>query len=182
MNIQNELKIIESDINIQEKQLRILLNDTTGLRFLPANLEERTLDSKYDSAQLSGNPMLAYAKQQINIANAEKAVQTAKMLPDLSVGYFNFSQIGNLTASGDVAGASNRFTGVQAGISIPLFYGSYKSGIKSAKLRETIAQTNAEYSPKLCPAIILGFIFDLTCHKRHKATLAVNNAGCVTCV
>ena len=146
MNIQNELKIIESDINIQEKQLRILLNDTTGLRFLPANLEERTLDSKYDSAQLSGNPMLAYAKQQINIANAEKAVQTAKMLPDLSVGYFNLSQIGNLTASGDVAGASNRFTGVQAGISIPLFYGSYKSGIKSAKLRETIAQTNAEYN------------------------------------
>ena len=139
-------KIIESDINIQEKQLRILLNDTTGLRFLPANLEERTLDSKYDSAQLSGNPMLAYAKQQINIANAEKAVQTAKMLPDLSVGYFNLSQIGNLTASGDVAGASNRFTGVQAGISIPLFYGSYKAGIKSAKLRETIAQTNAEYT------------------------------------
>ena len=26
-----------------------------------------------------------------------------------------------------------------------MFYGSYKSGIKSAKLRETIAQTNAEY-------------------------------------
>ena len=101
MEIQNDLKIIESDINIQEKQLRILLNDTTGLSFVPADLEERVLDSKYDSAQLAGNPMLAYAKQQINIANAEKAVQTAKMLPDLSVGYFNLSQIGNLTASGD---------------------------------------------------------------------------------
>ena len=39
--------------------------------------------------------MLAYAKQQINIANAEKSVQSAKMLPDLSVGYFNLSQIGS---------------------------------------------------------------------------------------
>ena len=80
--------------------------------------------------------MLAYAKQRFNIANAEKAVQSAKMLPDLSVGYFNLSQIGSPTASGSIAGASNRFTGIQAGISIPLFYGSYKASIKSAKLRE----------------------------------------------
>ena len=41
--------------------------------------------------------------------------------------------------------ASNRFTGVQAGISIPLFYGSYKASIKSAKLIENMAQTNANY-------------------------------------
>ncbi len=30
MEIQNALKIIVSEIAIQEKQLRILLNDTTG--------------------------------------------------------------------------------------------------------------------------------------------------------
>ncbi|MEQ9187732.1 MAG: CusA/CzcA family heavy metal efflux RND transporter [Cryomorphaceae bacterium] len=145
MEIQNELKLIASDISIQEKQLRILLNDTTGLSFVPAPLDERVLANIQDSTQLSSNPMLAYAQQQIDITNAEKAVQSAKMLPDLSVGYFNQSQIGNPTVNGDIAGGSTRFSGVQAGISIPLFYGSYKASIKSAKLKEQMAQTNADY-------------------------------------
>ena len=140
-----DLKMIASDISIQEKQLRILLNDTIGLSFVPAPLDERVLANLQDSTQLSSNPMLAYAKQRFNIANAEKAVQSAKMLPDLSVGYFNLSQIGSPTENGSIAGASNRFTGIQAGISIPLFYGSYKASIKSAKLKEHMAQTNADY-------------------------------------
>jgi len=145
MEIQNALKIIESDIAIQENQLRVLLNDTTDFSFDPDGLNERVLMNKQDSAQINDNPMLAYVKQQIDIISAEKAVQTAKMLPDLSIGYFNLSQIGNLTSNGDIAGASNRFTGVQAGISIPLFYGSYKASINSAKLKADMAQTNAEY-------------------------------------
>ena len=145
MEIQNALKIIASDIAIQEKQLRILLNDTTGIQFMPEVLAERSISSIQDSTQLANNPLLAYAKQQIDIANAEKAVQSSKMLPGFSVGYFNQSLIGSQTASGDIAGGSTRFSGVQAGITIPLFYGSYKANIKSAKLNEQMAETNANY-------------------------------------
>ena len=145
MEIRNKLEIIGSDITVEQNELRILLNDTTGLRFEPPGLYQRVLENLYDSVLLANNPMLAYARKNIEIAGAEKAVESAKMLPDFSVGYFNLSQIGNQTAKGDIAGASNRFTGVQAGISIPLFYGSYKANIKSAKLREEIAQTNANY-------------------------------------
>lgn len=145
MEIQNALNIIASDIAIQEKQLRILLNDTAGIQFMPDVLAERTVTSVQDSAQLTNNPLLAYAKQQIDIANAEKSVQSSKMLPGFSIGYFNQSLIGSPTANGDIAGASTRFSGVQVGITIPLFYGSYKANIKSAKLREQIAETNANY-------------------------------------
>ena len=99
MEIQNGLKMIASDISIQEKQLRILLNDTIGLSFVPAPLDERVLANLQDSTQLSSNPLLAYAKQRFDIANAEKSVQSAKMLPDLSVGYFNLSLIGSPTAN-----------------------------------------------------------------------------------
>lgn len=145
MEIQNALKIIASDITIQEKQLRILLNDTTGIRFMPDILVERTVASVQDSTQLGNNPLLAYAKQQIGIAGAEKSVQSSKMLPGFSVGYFNQSLIGSPTANGNIAGSSTRFSGVQAGITIPLFYGSYKANIKSAKLKEQMAETNANY-------------------------------------
>lgn len=145
MEIQNALKIITSDIAIQEQQLRILLNDTTGIHFMPEVLAERAIASVQDSAQLANNPLLAYANQQIDIANAEKSVQSSKMLPGFSLGYFNQSLIGSQTANGDIAGASTRFSGVQAGIGIPLFYGSYKANIKSAELEEQMAETNANY-------------------------------------
>jgi cobalt-zinc-cadmium resistance protein CzcA len=145
MEIQNELKLIASDIIIQEKQLRVLLNDTAGLVFKPESLTERNIANVQDSTQLANNPLLAYAKQQIDIAGAEKAVQSSKMLPDLSVGYFNQSLIGSQTSNGVVATGTDRFSGVQAGISIPLFYKSYNANIKSAKLKEQIAETNANY-------------------------------------
>ncbi|MBR9860986.1 CusA/CzcA family heavy metal efflux RND transporter [bacterium] len=145
MEIQNSLRIIASDISIQEKQLRILLNDTTGIHFIPESHIERTLTGPEDSTQLAKNPLLAYAKQQIEIANAEIAVQTSKSLPGFSIGYFNQSMIGNPTSNGDIAGTSPRFWGVQAGITIPIFYGSYKANIKSAELKEQMAETNANY-------------------------------------
>ena len=145
MEIQNALKLIASDIIIQEKQLRVLLNDTTGLTFMPEPLIERNIAYVQDSTQLANNPLLAYAKQQIDIAGAEKAVQSSRMLPGFSVGYFNQSLIGSQTTNGDIATGTDRFSGVQAGITIPLFYGSYKANIKSAKLKEQMAETNASY-------------------------------------
>jgi cobalt-zinc-cadmium resistance protein CzcA len=145
MEITNALQLIKSDVAIQERQLRILLNDTIGLVFEPAVLDERKIANFQDSAQLANNPMLAYANQQINIAGAEQKVQAAKVWPDLSVGYFNQSLIGSPTTDGTIAGSGNRFQGIQAGISIPLFYGSYKSDVKTAKLKQQMAQTNASY-------------------------------------
>ena len=146
MEIKNKIVLLEADIAIAAKQLHILLNDTTGLQFAPAGLKERTLAHKQDLVLLANNPVLAHAKQQIAITGTEKAVQAAKMLPGLSVGYFNQSFIGQpVSKQGPVATSSNRFTGVQAGITIPLFYGSYKADVKSSKLKEKIAKTHADY-------------------------------------
>jgi len=147
MELQNALKMIASDIIIQEQELRVLLNDSNGLSFTPSVIEERVLANMQDQNQVNNNPMLSYAKQQVEIAQAKKGVQNAKMLPDLSIGYFNQSLIGSPTSSTgvDIATSSNRFSGIQAGISIPLFFGSYRANVKSAKLSREIAQTNADY-------------------------------------
>ena len=142
MEIQNDLKLVTSDIAIQQHQLRVLLNDTIGISFIPPPLDERALQG---SMVIDNNPLLAYANQQIDIAGAEQSVQSSRMLPDITLGYFNLSQIGNLTENGNVAGSTDRFTGVQAGISFPIFYGSYKANVKSAKLKQQVAQTEAEY-------------------------------------
>ena len=145
MELRNELKMVNADIAIQEQQLRVLLNDTNEIRFIPAVLDERLIGNTQDINQVENNPSLSYAKQQIEIAEAEKGVENAKLLPDFSIGYFNQSQIGNSLENGNFASGSDRFSGIQAGISIPLFSGSYRANIKSAKFKTQIAQTNAEY-------------------------------------
>ncbi len=145
MEIKNALQLIESDIAIQEQQLRVLINDTSILSFAPAPLDERSTATVNDSKYLANTPLLAYAKVLVDIAGAEKDVQSAKMLPTFSIGYLNQSLIGIPTANGDIASGSDRFSSFQAGISIPVFFGSYNANIESAELKKQMAQINADY-------------------------------------
>ncbi|MEH0154434.1 CusA/CzcA family heavy metal efflux RND transporter [Limibacter armeniacum] len=145
MEIQNMEKVVAADIAIQERQLQVLLNDMEGLHFRPDTLKEIKLDQGLISRAVSENPSLVYAEQQVQIAAAEKSVESSKLLPDLSIGYYNQSLIGTPTADGNVAGGSDRFNSVQAGISIPLFFGSYKSGVNAAKLKTQMAEVQTDY-------------------------------------
>ena len=144
MEVKNALSINNAEIKSIENQLNLLLNDTVAFSYVPLLFSEYEIGGN-DSALVAHNPMLQYVQQQVRIAQAEKKVESAKMLPDLFVGYFNQSMIGSETSSGTIAGSGSQFSGVQAGISIPLFYGSYKAKIKMASLNEQIAKTDADY-------------------------------------
>jgi len=145
MEIQNDLQFLESDITIQQEQLRILLNDSVLLIFKPEKLEERKVAITQDTVLFSNNPLLALAKQQTQIAMAEKKVKSAKFAPDFSFGYFNQSLLGSETASGGIATSGDRFWGLQGTVTVPLFFGSYKADVEMAKLKTVIAQTKANY-------------------------------------
>ncbi len=69
------------------------------------------------------------------------------MLPDLSIGYFSQTMQGTQDVNGmpQTFGAGDRFTGFQAGITIPLWFVPFTSKTKAAALKEQIARTNAEY-------------------------------------
>ena len=145
MEVKNALYLITSDILIQEQQLRLLLNDDLFLTFNTQEFSERQFLNSLDSSAVANNPRLSFAKQQVEIAEAEQKVQSAKFLPDLAVGYFNQSMIGIPSPSGEITTASDRLSGIQGGISIPLVFGSYKANVKSAKIKTDIASTRAEY-------------------------------------
>ena len=149
MEVKNQLTLIQSDMAIEELKLKVLLNDTLELSFMTNTLEERTLVSITDTNTLSSNPLLAFAEQQINIANAEKKVQSAKVWPDLSIGYFNQSMTGSVLSDGNFAPSDYRFSGIQGSITIPLFFGSYKANVNTAKLNTEKAQINANYYQKV---------------------------------
>ena len=72
------------------------------------------------------------------------------MMPDISIGYFSQTIIGTQEVNGSAQtfGKDYRFNGFQAGISVPLWFPSYRSKSKAAKINEEIARTDAEYYDK----------------------------------
>ena len=145
MEVMNDLNLLESDILIQEQQLKLLINDTTNLHFEPIGIPERNLNLMSDSSLIKQNPLWLYSVQQIAIARAQKEVEVAKTLPNISIGYFNQSMAGSVLENGGVATSSKRFSGVQAGISIPIFYGSHKANVQVKDIEWKMVQTQSQY-------------------------------------
>lgn len=145
MEIQNELKLLWADMLILQRELGVLVNDTTVLVFAPDALKEKQFDNLLNPDQLTTNPLLALSRQEVKIANAEAAVLSSKALPEFFIGYFNQSLIGSSTSDGGIARSSDRFGGLNAGISVPLFDRSFKSNTQAARLKSEMAQTRSDY-------------------------------------
>ena len=143
--VDNNLKMNASDIEIIIQNLRILLNDTSGLAFNPDTIMEYGgMDMTVDS-----NPILARMELEKQVAEAQKSVESAKMLPHLSVGYFNQSLIGIPAENGNISTSSDRYDGINAGIGIPLFFGAQKAEIRKATLKGKIAESDAIYTHQI---------------------------------
>ncbi len=137
MEIKTLLSQATADIDIYRKMLCTLLDESNDFEVSESKLVKLPFEINNDSALFKNNPEFALAQQDVNIRNYEAKVEGAKLLPDISLGYFNQSNK-DLSATG-------RFTGVSAGISIPVFFGGGMSKIQAAKINTQIAQNNSEY-------------------------------------
>jgi len=83
----------------------------------------------------------------ITIRDKEHLLERSKILPEFSIGYFNQSLIGNYNVNSldQFFGSSQRFTGVQAIISIPIWAKPDLARIKAAKLNQQKVETDALY-------------------------------------
>ncbi len=148
MESENALRMLQSDIAMVERELRILLNDSSNsLRFEPSSAEplRRSPATVLDSSRLAANPSLAYAQQQIAVSQAEIEVQRAQRLPEFALGYFNQSAVGSIKPDGEQATLGTRLSGVQLGLAVPLFGKSWKTQTAAAEIRSQMAQTQAAY-------------------------------------
>jgi heavy metal efflux system protein len=147
LEIKNQLYQINSDIGILCRKMKIVLNteflpvpEESGLRKIPFSVIK-------DSASLVQNPSLGYIRQQVEVSHLAKKLERSLMMPDINVGYFSQTIIGTQDVNGTprTFGEDYRFNGIQAGISIPLWFPSYTSRTKAAKINEEIARNDAEY-------------------------------------
>ena len=100
-----------------------------------------------DSLGVSKNPLITFYEAKVEIADKERSVESAKLLPDITLGYFNQSFIGNGEASNGtptVFDSGDRFTGIQLGLNIPIFFNSLSAKIKVAKINKMENESQLE--------------------------------------
>jgi len=148
--IKNQLKQINADLVIYNQKLQTILNVETTL--YPADTVLHRVDylPATDKSVLAANPSVGYVNQQVEVSRLEKKLESSRALPDLSIGYFSQTMQGTQEINGvpRIFGTGNRFTGIQAGIAVPLWFAPYSAKVKAAKFKEKVAQTNAEYYSK----------------------------------
>ncbi|SEW50764.1 TolC family protein [Chitinophaga arvensicola] len=139
--VRNALRQNEADLKIYTARLQALLGSNTPVTITETAIPEANLSLLNDSAAIAANPQLQYLKQQITIAEKQKKVLKAAILPDIMVGYFNQSLIGTpLNASGSpLATGSNRFQGFQVGLALPLWLGPLKAKVRAEEKQQQAA-------------------------------------------
>jgi cobalt-zinc-cadmium resistance protein CzcA len=150
LEIKNQLFQVSSDITTFSRKLMLLLNCS----WLPVPKENTLIRSvlsvQTDSVSVMQNPSLGYANQQVEVSKYEKKLERSQMLPDLNIGYFSQTIIGTQDVSGIQRsfGQGDRFTGVMAGISVPVWIRPFAARAKAARINEDVARTDAEYLSK----------------------------------
>jgi len=146
MEVRNQLQQVLADVDIFSQKLQTLINSASVI--LPADtvLKRSGLLLLSDSAVLSANPQLGYSKHQMEVSRLENKLEQSKLLPDISIGYYSQTIQGEQTVNGipRTFGPGDRFTGIQAGIAVPLWFAPNAAKIKAAKLKQQQAKTNAE--------------------------------------
>ncbi len=141
-----QLVELEKDRNMALRQLQLLLNSKTLLVPSEQNIVLH-YDQNPDKAALQNHPRIQLAEQQEVVAEAGLKAERAKLLPEISLGYYR-QGISGLGSDGVVYDAQPRFQSVMIGLQLPLVSTAQKSRIHAAKMNVLIAQTDFESSVK----------------------------------
>jgi cobalt-zinc-cadmium resistance protein CzcA len=138
----NRVLQIDSEIAALKSHLQALLNTDYVPDISDRNLTEIELTVGLDSNAIARNPALAFTRQKIDVADAEKKVQAAKAAPDFLVGYFNQTLIGVIDPeTGVVSNSSDRFTGFHVAVAIPIWFGPHRGRMRAAELTRRAAES-----------------------------------------
>jgi cobalt-zinc-cadmium resistance protein CzcA len=147
-----------NEVKIQMRQNERLVDQLDSQLKMLAGLDEEgdfsvsslaAISTSLDTSLILRNPSLKLAQQQVEVATREKSFEASKLAPDLIVGFFTQTLIGNpYDESGRLATSGNRFTGFQVGVALPLWFAPHTARIKAASLNKLAAQNNLEFSKR----------------------------------
>ncbi|MFZ4548110.1 MAG: CusA/CzcA family heavy metal efflux RND transporter, partial [Bacteroidales bacterium] len=127
--IKNQLQQVTSDVGNYIRKLQTILN--TSQSYIPSESfsRQQMLVLLPDSSALDQNPALGFIRQQVEVSGFEKKLEKSRALPDISVGYFSQTMQGiqEVNSVPQTFGANDRFNGIQAGITVPIWFKPYSA-------------------------------------------------------
>ncbi|MCU0444131.1 MAG: TolC family protein [Microscillaceae bacterium] len=150
LEIQLQLTQNQANIRIYTTQLQTLLHATQDLQITDNQLLKKELQISESPEQVSQNPLLTYLKQQILVNEKSIAVEKSRLLPDLSLSYFNQSLIGtqNLKGQERFFGSNYRFQGFQMGLAVPIWAKAQRARVQASQIQEKLIETQVELTQK----------------------------------
>jgi len=147
LEIKNQLQQVIADKGIYNRKLQTLLNPNQQIHPSDTVLHRLDFIPVNDSLALMANPSLGYTRQQVEVSRMARRLEQSRMMPDLSVGYFSQTILGTQETDGCLRtfDAGSRFTGFQAGIAIPIWFGPAVSKSRAARMQEQVSQSNTDY-------------------------------------
>ena len=133
--LRQKLRQNEAGLSSAYGYMKSLLNTADSIIFtMPVKYEPLVLDNATDTSLLGKNPELRSLYQAALVIENERKMESANLLPDLSVGYSNQSIIGlqNVDGSEVYYDAGKRFQSFNIGIAIPMTF--FNSSQKSESL------------------------------------------------
>ncbi len=163
--VENQLENISSDQLIAMQRLKVVLNLSKSDEITVNEKLLYKIDNKLDGNEidLSQNLMLKNLEHQILISQQLRKVESARGLPEINVGYFNQSMIGNQNVNGvdTYFGPRDRFQGFQVGVSIPIWIKPTIARVNSAKIATQVAESNYALEAKRIEGEYLNALEDL---------------------
>jgi cobalt-zinc-cadmium resistance protein CzcA len=143
LEVKNEFQQLKTDQEICRQKLKTILN--SAITYYPEDsiLHRMVLSVKADSESVLENPGLGFLQQQVEISRLEKKIERSQLMPEFTIQTMRGEQ--EIEGVPRTFGKGDRFTGIQAGISIPVWFIPYTSRTKASGLKELAARTNASY-------------------------------------
>ncbi len=174
--VRTELQQAQADVQITRRNLGLLLKAETDITFAEEALAKRAMPLLNDSAVAATNPYLAWVRSELQLARQQTKLEKALLLPDITLGYFNQTFIGEAPRdnAGIIYSGGDRFTGFEAGLAVPLWFGAQRARVKGARLQEEAVKSQIAYRQEAAVAEIRNLLQELG---KHETTLAYFEQG-----
>ncbi|WP_299823722.1 CusA/CzcA family heavy metal efflux RND transporter [uncultured Pontibacter sp.] len=141
LEIADRLRQNDAAIAAEQARLNALVQAPQPLSIMPERLQPATAATQQLLDSLN-HPYLKVYQQQVNVAEREKQLEKNKLAPDLTFGYFNQSFAGTMEVNGETRTytKSDRFSGFEAGVSVPLVFGAQQARVKAASINKQMAE------------------------------------------
>ncbi|WP_242918651.1 CusA/CzcA family heavy metal efflux RND transporter [Pontibacter liquoris] len=138
-----QLNQLQQEIAGLQQQFQLLLSTDTA--YVPAAQSlKMPLPTPADTTALAAHPYLKLLQQQQEVSRSKTRAEQAGFLPELHLAYNNQSIKGRQNIDGVERNytTSDRFSAVQLGVGVPLFFGAQRARVQAARVQEQVARNN----------------------------------------